>query len=77
MNKKSRKTIPILDLHGVRHHDVHDRVINWIYLQSLPAHIITGNSKQMKKVVTTLLDSLNYSYIIGDTINQGYVKVIS
>lgn len=77
MSKKFQKRIPTLDLHGVRHADVFDRVNNWIYLQSLPAHIITGNSDKMKKLVSEFLDSFNYSYIIGDTKNQGYIKIIN
>ena len=66
---------PQLDLHGIPHSDVQELVSEWIYCQPLPLKIITGNSDKMKKIVTKTLNSLKYTYIIGDNINQGYIKV--
>ena len=65
-----------LDLHGVKHSDVEDTLLDWIHFQSLPATIITGNSNQMKNIVKRILSANNYSYIIGDNFNQGYIKVM-
>lgn len=65
-----------LDLHGVKHIDVEDTVLDWIHFQQLPATIITGNSSKMKNIVKKVLSEHNYSYIIGDNFNQGYIKVM-
>lgn len=65
-----------LDLHGVKHSDVEDMVLDWIHFQPLPATIITGNSSTMKNIVKRVLSENNYSYIIGDNFNQGYIKIM-
>lgn len=66
-----------LDLHGVKHVDVEDIVLNWICFQSLPVVIVTGNSTQMKSIVKRVLTENKYSYIEGDNFNRGYIKVIN
>ena len=69
--------MPKLDLHGVKYFDVEDTILDWIHFQELPAEIITGNSSKMKKHVQRVLEANNYSYTIGDTVNQGYIKVLN
>ena len=64
-----------LDLHGVKHFDVEDTVLDWIHFQKLPAIIVTGNSEPMKNIVKNILRINKYSYIVGDNINNGYIKV--
>jgi hypothetical protein len=64
-----------LDLHGVKHFDVEDIVLDWIHFQKLPAIIVTGNSNTMKNIVKNILSLNKYSYIVGDNINNGYIKV--
>lgn len=56
-----------LDLHGVRHAQVEDRLSRYLFWEK-PGHkqytIITGNSKRMQKIVTEWLDKHEYSYYI-------------
>ena len=51
-----------LDLHGVKHEDVDRLVENFVLLKSFPLRIITGNSNQMRDIVTEVLDRHNLSY---------------
>ena len=46
-----------LDLHGVKHQDVSDEVINFIfqYQHLLPLTIICGNSNRMIEIVSQVL----------------------
>ena len=44
-----------IDLHGLTHGEVEDKLENWLILQynlgNFPLHVITGNSSRMKQVV--------------------------
>jgi hypothetical protein len=53
MNVFKENGITHLDLHGLRHHEVEDEVVDFIYqYQSLlPLLIICGNSNRMIKLV--------------------------
>ena len=46
-----------LDLHGIKHQDVNDEVINFIfqYQHLLPLIIICGNSNKMIEIVSQIL----------------------
>ena len=48
-----------LDLHGVKHQDVSDEVINFIfqYQHLLPLIIICGNSNKMIEIVSKILNT--------------------
>ena len=48
-----------LDLHGVKHQDVSDEVINFIfqYQHLLPLIIICGNSNKMIEIVSQILNT--------------------
>ena len=66
-----------LDLHGVKHKDVEDRLLQFFFWEK-PGYnqyrVITGNSHQMKKIVTEWLDKYEYSYYIP-THNLGEIQV--
>ncbi len=44
-----------IDLHGLTHGEVEDKLENWLILQynlgNFPLHVITGNSSRMKQLV--------------------------
>lgn len=65
----------VLDLHGIRHEDVERIVQNYVFMTEYPHDIITGNSKEMHRIVKSVLDEHNFRYQVGDIINQGYVRV--
>ena len=55
-----------LDLHGIKHQDVNDEVINFIfqYQHLLPLIIICGNSNKMIEIVSQILktNDIVFSY---------------
>ena len=63
-----------LDLHGVKHQDVSDEVINFIfqYQHLLPLIIICGNSNKMIEIVS---QSLNTSDIIFSYPRFGIIRI--
>ena len=64
MSTFEEKGITHLDLHGLKHFDVEQSVINFIYqYQDLfPLIIICGNSNKMIDLVSTTLNAENISY---------------
>ena len=57
-----------LDLHGVRHEDVHGKVVRlvekyWDTEEELV--VVTGHSKKMQKIVIDTLDEYGLEYYIG------------
>jgi len=65
----------ILDLHGVKHADVEDRLIGFFFLNGYTqCTIITGNSQQMKNIVLEFLDKHDYNYYIPSH-NLGEIQV--
>ena len=69
------KTNNILDLHGVRHADVEDRLIGFFFLNGhTQCTIITGNSTRMKYIVTEFLNKHDYKYFIPSH-NLGEIQV--
>ena len=44
-----------IDLHGLTHGEVEDKLENWLILQynlgNFPLHVLTGNSSRMKQLV--------------------------
>lgn len=67
---KRRKTQPkwrTLDLHGVRHADVEEklrRFLNWV---EMPTRIITGNSVHMKSMVEKIV--LEYGWFCRESVD--------
>ena len=53
-----------LDLHGVKHQDVSDEVINFIfqYQHLLPLIIICGNSNKMIEIVSQILKTRDIDF---------------
>ena len=80
MSRRKRKNkapdTTTLDLHEERHRDVDRIVENHIFLTPIPHDIITGNSAEMQKIVKAVLDRHNFTYVIGDFNNKGYIRVI-
>lgn len=69
-----------LNLHGFRHADVERSVIRFVegnWGKNKPVVVITGNSPQMKKLVTDILDEYSLSYRVGDRLgmNKGTIHV--
>ena len=65
-----------LDLHGVKHLDVDDKVHtfvndNW----GEEMKIITGNSMMMKKIVSKILDFYQLNYSLDNPYHMGYIIV--
>jgi len=68
----------ILDLHGIKHADVENKLISYFFWDK-PGYnqytIITGNSKKMQKIVFEWLDKYEYKYYISSH-NLGEIKII-
>ena len=67
-----------LDLHGVRHHDVHLMVENFIFLNQhdIPLTIICGSSSKMVELVKVVLDRAGSDYLEGKGFDFGRVTVL-
>ena len=52
-----------LDLHGVKHDEVDRLVENFVLMNRPPLTIVTGNSRQMAKLVKKVLDRHNLEAI--------------
>ena len=63
-----------LDLHGVRHHDVSDDVIDFVYQyqNEIPLMIICGNSNRMIEIVE---EALNTNSIVFSMPRFGIIRV--
>ena len=64
MNVFQERGITHLDLHGVRHHEVKDDVIDFCYQHQgdIPLIIICGNSVNMIKIVSQTLSDDNIEF---------------
>ena len=67
----------ILDLHGVKHHEVDLIVENFIYLkqEEIPLTIICGNSGKMINLVKDVLERSKSDYREGSGNEYGLIKV--
>ena len=74
MNVFEEKGITHLDLHGVRHHDAADEVIDFVYQHQskLPLIIICGNSNRMIEIVE---NSFNSNSIMFSKPRFGIIRV--
>ena len=63
----------VLDLHGVRHHEVQVMVENFVLLNEAPITIITGNSHRMEDIVLTTLSELSISW---ERFTWGEIKIL-
>ena len=65
----------ILDLHGLRHHQVELLVENFVLMNELPVKVITGNSPTMKKLVQSVLDRHDLTSYVESDWNLGSIIV--
>ena len=74
MNIFEEREITHLDLHGVRHQDVSDEVIDFVYQyqEMLPLIIICGNSNRMIEIAES---SLNLNSIMFSKPRFGIIRV--
>tara|TARA_B100001248_G_C27305648_1_gene419312 strand:+ start:113 stop:346 length:234 start_codon:yes stop_codon:yes gene_type:complete len=74
MNVFEESGIIHLDLHGIRHNDVADEVINFIYInqQNIPLKIICGNSNKMIQIVES---TLNKNTILFSMPRFGIIRI--
>ncbi len=74
METFEEKGITHLDLHGVRHYQVDDIVIDFIfkYQNLLPLIIICGNSSKMIEIVGNTLQNNNIKF---STIRFGLLRI--
>ena len=69
-------SMQILDLHGVRHHQVFDLVEDFILLSEDPVfRIITGNSNRMLELVKEVLTKYSLKFDYVDWSNSGSIIV--
>jgi len=67
--------IKTLDLHGVKHAEVENKLVKFLFIERAnPCVIITGNSQRMKDIVLEFLDFHNYNYYIPSH-NLGEIQV--
>ena len=68
-----------LDLHGIRHADVKQLVIQFIEdnweSEEEDFEIITGHSANMKGIVLNVLDEYNLQYTVGELFNPLAPKI--
>jgi len=69
----------ILDLHGVRHHEVKRKVDEFLYGSMMKnitnVDIITGNSKRMIDIVVETIKEYGFNYELGTPLNGGFISV--
>ena len=74
MNIFKEKGITHLDLHGIRHEDVSNEVLDFIYQyqSEIPLIIICGNSNRMIEIVA---ESLHESSIMFSMPRFGIIRI--
>ncbi|MBR51419.1 MAG: hypothetical protein CMD58_02770 [Gammaproteobacteria bacterium] len=74
MNVFEEYGITHLDLHGIKHNDVSDEVIDFVYQyqSKIPLMIICGNSNRMIEIVK---DTLNKNSIMFSMPRFGIIRV--
>lgn len=67
-----------LDLHGIFHSDVKNKVENFVLMNSknLPVRIITGDSQRMRTLTVNILDKYKFNYDIP-AYNPGEIIVLN
>lgn len=74
--RKKQRKMRTLDLHGVSHKDVDERVRKFLNFIELPCRIITGNSPEMKKIVEHVVKEYNWTTYEQDGFNTGTLMVV-
>tara|TARA_Y100000114_G_C11748410_1_gene322890 strand:- start:10 stop:441 length:432 start_codon:yes stop_codon:yes gene_type:complete len=74
-NRKKQRKIRTLDLHGIKHEKADELIRQFLNFVELPCTIITGNSKKMKEIVSSIVDE--YDWICGPkSENSGSLTVM-
>ena len=73
--RKKKRTMRTLDLHGVKHEDVDEKVRKFLNFVELPCNIITGKSPEMKKIVEDIVIEYEWSFHEKDSWNTGTLVV--
>lgn len=73
--------MPKLDLHGVRHENVRNKVIRFIekyWNSDIEVEIVTGNSPKMKSLVVEVLGEYRIDHRVGDYFgfNHASIKMV-
>ena len=66
-----------LDLHGKRHENVENEIINFIFKHQPPFEIITGNSKRMRELVNQIINKYGFESHSKNWTNHGCLIVTS
>ena len=73
-HRRKKRKDRSLDLHGVLHSDVDNRLRKFLNFVELPCRIITGNSEKMKEIVKNTVK--DYDWVCySDDINTGVLVV--
>ena len=65
-----------LDLHGIKHKEVDEKVRRFLNFTELPCEIITGNSPQMKKIVKNIIHEYQWFCYERDSYNYGTLIIV-
>jgi len=60
-----------LDLHGIQHEGVVQRVHSFVYNNELPVRVVTGKSTVMREIVVDTVRQLGYYTHYERLINEG------
>ena len=64
-----------LDLHGTKHQEADEKVRRFLNFAQLPCYIITGNSKEMKQIVKSIVKEYNWYCHEKDSYNYGTLVI--
>jgi len=74
-NRKKKKTMRMLDLHGTKHEEAEEKIKNFLNFIELPCEVITGNSKKMTQILKKVLDEYGWNSEPKDFHNLGSVII--
>ena len=77
MNRRRKKrTTRTLDLHGIRHEKAEEKIRQFLNFVQLPCNIITGDSSQMKEIVSNIVEEYGWVCRRADDWNTGSLVVV-
>jgi hypothetical protein len=71
--RRPQRRMRTLDLHGVRHADVDEKLRSFLNFVELPCKVVTGKSSQMKAIVEAVVKE--YDWACHDPWNAGAIVV--
>ena len=75
-NRRKRRKSRTLDLHGIAHVDVKERLMAFLNFIELPCKVITGDSTKMKAIVRSVVYDYGWSCHEESAKNTGTLIVI-